>query len=90
MPMFVVERDMPGAGRLSPEQVENLTRRACEVLRNMGPKIQWLQSFVTNDKVYCIYISPDEETIRAHAEMGGFPANSIQEVTTVIDPSGTC
>lgn len=90
MPMFVVERDMPGAGKLSPEEVQGLIRRSCEVIRNMGPEIQWIQSFVTDNKVYCIYLSPDEETIRAHAEMGGFPANSIQEVRTVIDPSAVC
>lgn len=90
MPMFVVERDMPGAGKLSLAAMEALKRRSCEVIRNMGPEIQWLQSFVTDNKVYCIYISPDEETIRAHAEAGGFPANSIQEVRTVIDPAATC
>lgn len=90
MPMYVVERDMPGAGKLGPEEVQALTRRACEVIRNMGPQIQWLQSFVTNDKVYCIYMSPDEETIREHAELGGFPANSIQEVKTIIDPTAGC
>jgi hypothetical protein len=81
---------MPGAGQLSPDEVRGLTRRSCEVIRNMGPDIQWLQSFVTDNKVYCIYMSPDEETIREHAELGGFPANSIQEVRTVIDPSATC
>lgn len=90
MPMFVVERDMPGAGGLSAETVQELTERACAVLRNMGPEIQWLESFVTDNKVYCIYISPDEETIRAHAEISGFPANSIQEVRSIIDPAAGC
>ena len=90
MPMFVVERDMPGVGQLTSDQVRELTQRSCEVIRNMGPEIQWIQSFVTDHKVYCIYMSPDEETIRAHAEAGGFPANSIQEVRTVIDPTAVC
>ena len=90
MPMFVVERDMPGAGMFTPEQVQQLTEKSCQVLRNMGPDIQWIQSFVTDNKVYCIYMSPDEETIRIHAEIGGFPANSIQEVRSVIDPSTAC
>ena len=90
MPMFVVERDWPEAGKFTAEQVQLLTERSCQVLRNMGPDIQWIQSFVTDNKVYCIYMSPDEETIRIHAEIGGFPANSIQEVRSVIDPSTAC
>lgn len=90
MPMFVVERDWPGAGNFTGDQLQQLTDKSCQVLRNMGPDIQWIQSFVTDNKVYCIYMSPDEETIRVHAELGGFPATSIQEVRSVIDPSTAC
>lgn len=87
MPKFVIERELPGAGKLTPEQLQGVSQKSCSVLRTLGPQIQWVQSFVTENKIYCIYISPDEETIRRHAEMGGFPANSIQEVRTVIDPT---
>ncbi len=87
MPKFVIERELPGAGKLTPEQLQGVSQKSCSVLRTLGPQIQWVQSFVTENKIYCIYISPDEETIRRHAEMGGFPANSIQEVRAVIDPT---
>ena len=87
MPKFVIEREIPGAGKLTPEQLQGVSQKSCSVLRELGPQIQWVQSFVTDNKIYCIYISPDEETIRRHAEMGGFPANSIQEVRGVIDPT---
>ena len=87
MPKFVIERELPGAGSLTPEQLQGVSQKSCSVLRNLGPDIQWLQSYVTDNKIYCIYISPDEATIRKHAEMGGFPANSIQQVRTVIDPT---
>jgi hypothetical protein len=87
MPKFVIERELPGAGTLTPEQLQGVSEKSCSVLRELGPQIQWVQSFVTDDKIYCIYISPDEETIRRHAQMGGFPANSIQEVKAVIDPT---
>ena len=87
MPKFVIERELPGAGKLTPEQLQGVSQKSCNVLRSLGPEIQWVQSFVTDDKIYCIYISPDEATIRKHAEQGGFPANSIQQVRTVIDPT---
>jgi Protein of unknown function (DUF4242) len=87
MPKFVIERELPGAGSLTPDQLKGVSQKSCSVLRSLGPDIQWVQSYVTDNKSYCIYISPDEATIRKHAEMGGFPANSIQEVRVVIDPT---
>jgi hypothetical protein len=87
MPKFVIEREIPGAGELTPEQLQAISQKSCSVLKSMGPQIQWLQSFVTDNKIYCIYIAPDEETVRQHAQQGGFPANSIARVRTVIDPT---
>jgi len=87
MPKYVIERDIPGAGNLSPEDLQGISQKSCSVLRNMGPQIQWVQSYVTGDKVYCVYIAPDEASIRQHAEQGGFPANRISEVKTTIDPT---
>ena len=87
MPKYVIEREIPGAGSLTPEQLQGVSQTSCGVLTAMGPHIQWVQSFVTGDKVYCIYIAPDEEAIREHATRGGFPANSIQEIKAVIDPT---
>ena len=87
MPKFVIERDVPGAGRLSPQQIRDLSRKSCGVLKEMGPQIQWLQSYVTDDKLYCVYIAPDEQAVRKHAEMGGFPANRIARVAAIIDPT---
>ena len=87
MPKFVIERELAGAGRLSPEELQALSRRSCKVLSGMGSKIQWLQSFVTGDKLYCVYIAPDKDAVRLHAQQGGFPANAICEVRTVIDPT---
>ena len=87
MPTFVIERQIPGAGRLSPEELQAISQKSCSVLRELGPGIQWQQSFVTADKIYCVYIAPDEDAIRAHAERGGFPADSIARVTGVIDPT---
>lgn len=87
MPKFVIEREIPGAGALTPEQLQAISQTSCGVLNNMGPKIQWLQSYVTDNKVYCIYIAPDEATVREHANLGGFPANNIAEVKSVIDPT---
>ena len=87
MPKFVIEREIPGAGKLTPEQLQAVSQKSCSVLNTLGPQIQWVQSYVTDNKIYCIYISPDEATVRKHAEMGGFPANSIQEVRAVIDPT---
>ncbi len=87
MPKFVIEREIPGAGKLSPEQLKAISQKSCGVLRELGPQIQWLGSYVTGDKIYCIYISPDEATIKKHAQMGGFPANSIAQVRSMIDPT---
>ncbi|MGD0482874.1 MAG: DUF4242 domain-containing protein [Terracidiphilus sp.] len=87
MPKFVIEREIPGAGKLTPEQLQAISQKSCGVLKSMGPHIQWLQSFVTDNKIYCIYIAPDEETVRQHAQQGGFPANSIARVRSVIDPT---
>ena len=87
MPKYVIERDMPGAGNLSAEELRGASQTSCNVLRNMGPEIQWVHSYVTGDKIYCVYISPNEEMIREHAQQGGFPANRISEVKTMIDPT---
>ena len=87
MPKYVIEREMPGVGNLSPEELQGASQTSCAVLSEMGPKIQWIQSYVTGDKIYCIYIAPDEETIREHAKRGGFPANSVTEVKAIIDPT---
>ena len=87
MPKFVIEREIPGAGKLSPEQLQAISQTSCGVLREMGPQIQWLQSFVTDDKIYCVYIAPDEAAVRKHAQMGGFPANQISQIRAVIDPT---
>jgi len=87
MPKYVIEREIPGAGNLSPEQLKAVSQTSCGVLRNLGPQIQWVNSFVTADKIYCIYIAPNEEMVREHASQGGFPANSVSEVMTVIDPT---
>jgi hypothetical protein len=89
MPKFVIERTIPGAGKLSREQLAGITQSSCSVLKGMGPQIQWLESFVTDDKIYCIYIAPDEATVREHARLGQFPADSVQAVRTIIDPSYT-
>ena len=87
MPKFVIEREVPGAGSLTPEQLKAISQTSCGVLSKMGPSIQWVHSYVTGDKIYCIYIAPNEEMVREHAKQGGFPANSVAEVTTIIDPT---
>ena len=87
MPKYVIERDIPGAGKLTRDELRAISQKSCGVLRNLGPQIQWLESFVTPDKIYCVYIAPDENAIREHARQGGFPANRISEVRTVIDPT---
>lgn len=84
--MYVVERVIPGAGSFSPEKLQSIAQTSCGVLSKMGPKIQWLHSYVTGDKVYCIYVAPSEAMVREHAKQGGFPANSVSEVTTIISP----
>jgi hypothetical protein len=87
MPKFVIERDIPGAGKMSPTELKAVSRKSCGVLSSLGPNIQWIQSYVTGDKIYCIYHATDESLVRRHAELGGFPANKISAVTSVIDPS---
>jgi len=87
MPKFVIERDIPDAGKLSPQQLQAISQKSCGVLQEMGPRIQWVQSYVTDDKIYCVYIAPDEETVRQHAQQGGFPANRVAQVRSVIDPT---
>ena len=87
MPKFLIERESPGAGDLSPEQLQTVANTSCNVLQKLGPQIQWIESYVTGDKVYCVYIAPNEDLIREHARQGGFPANRISEIKTVIDPT---
>jgi hypothetical protein len=87
MPKFVIEREIPEAGKLTPEQLKAISQTSCGVLRDMGPQIQWIHSYVTDDKIYCVYIAPDEETVRQHAQAGGFPANKVSQVRAVIDPT---
>ncbi len=87
MPKFIIERNIAGAGRLSPAELSAISQKSCTVLRQLGPSIQWVQSYVTGDKVYCVYIAPNAEIIREHARAGGFPADSISEVKTIIDPT---
>ncbi|HEY1985339.1 MAG TPA: DUF4242 domain-containing protein [Terracidiphilus sp.] len=87
MPKFVIEREIPEAGKLPPETLKAISQKSCGVLRELGPQIQWVESFVTDDKIYCVYIAPDEATVRQHAEMGGFPANRISQVRATIDPT---
>ena len=87
MPKFVIERDLPGAGKLSPAELKAISQKSCGVLRELGPAIQWQESFVTDDKIYCIYLADSETAIREHASRGGFPANRISQVRTMIDPA---
>ena len=87
MPKYVIEREIPGAGDFTPEQLKAISQTSCGVLRNLGPQIQWLHSYVTDDKIYCVYIAPNEESVRQHAQQGGFPANRISQVRTIIDPT---
>jgi len=87
MPKFVIERDIPGAGKLTAAELNAISRKSCGVLRDMGPEIQWVQSYVTDNKVYCVYIAPDADAVREHARRGGFPANSVVPVRAVMDPT---
>jgi len=87
MPKYIIEREIPGAGELSADDMKGISQKSCSVLKNLGPQIQWVESYVTDNKVYCVYIAPDEEMIRQHADQGDFPANSISEVKTIIDPT---
>jgi cell division inhibitor SulA len=87
MPKFVIEREIPGAGSFTPEQLQAISQTSCGVLRKLGSEIQWLHSYVTDDKIYCVYIAPNEELVREHAMQGGFPANRVSQVKTIIDPT---
>jgi hypothetical protein len=87
MPKYLIEREIPGAGSLSPEQLQAISQKSCGVLRHLGPQIQWVESYVTDDKVYCVYLAPNAELIREHAQQGGFPAQRISEVRRMIDPT---
>lgn len=87
MPKYVIEREIPGAGQLTAEQLKGISQTSCGVLSQMGPSIQWLHSYVTGDKIYCVYIAPNEEMVREHASKGGFPSNRVSEVKTIIDPT---
>jgi Protein of unknown function (DUF4242) len=87
MPKYVIEREIPGAGKLSAQELKGISQKSCGVLSGMGPQIQWLQSYVTADKLYCVYIAPTEEMVREHARQGGFPANRVSEVKSIIDPT---
>jgi hypothetical protein len=89
MPKYVIERVVPGAGKMSAEDLKALSQKSCNVLSNMGPQIQWIQSYVTDNKIYCIYVAPNEEMIREHARLGGFPANQVSSVKTIIDPTSS-
>lgn len=86
MPKYVIEREIPGAGKLTAEQLKAISQTSCRVLDKMGPQIQWIHSYVTTDKIYCVYIAPNEEMVREHAKQGGFPANSVSPVSEIIDP----
>ena len=87
MPKFLIEREIPGAGSLTPEQLQAISEKSCNVLSDMGPKVQWVHSYVTDDKITCVYIAPDEDTVREHARRGGFPANRVSRVSSIIDPT---
>ena len=87
MPKYVIERELPGAGQLSAADLQGISAKSCGVLQKMGPTIQWVHSYVTGDKIYCVYIAPNEALVREHARQGGFPANKVSEVRTVIDPT---
>jgi hypothetical protein len=87
MPKYLIEREIPGAGKLTPQELRAISEKSCSVLQRLGPQIQWVHSYVTGDKVYCVYVAPSEELVRKHAQEGGFPANKISEITNVIDPT---
>ncbi|NVN91654.1 MAG: DUF4242 domain-containing protein [Desulfuromonadales bacterium] len=87
MPKYVIEREIPGAGNIGPEDLKAISQKSCSVLSGLGPQIQWVQSYVTDDKIYCVYIAPNKEMVQEHAKQGGFPANSVAEVKCMIDPT---
>jgi len=87
MPKYLIEREIPGAGRMSPQELQSVAEKSCSVLRNLGPQIQWVHSYVTDNKIYCVYIAPNEQMVREHARQGGFPANRVSRIDAVIDPT---
>jgi hypothetical protein len=87
MPKYVIEREIPGAGNIGPQDMQGISQKSCSVLQELGPQIQWVQSYVTEDKIYCVYIAPNKEMVLEHAKRGGFPANSVAEVKRMIDPT---
>ncbi len=87
MPKYLIEREISGASKLSPEELRGISQKSCGVLRNMGPQIQWVQSYVTDDKIYCVYIAPNEDAVREHASQGGFPANRVSRISSISDPT---
>jgi hypothetical protein len=87
MPKYVIEREIPNAGSLTQDQILGISQKSCGVLKNLGPQIQWIESYVTQDKIYCVYIAPNEAMVREHAKLGGFPANRVSEVKRIIDPT---
>ncbi len=87
MPRFVIERGLPGAGKLSAQELKGISQKSCSVLRELGPEINWIESFVTDDRIYCVYVAPDEQMVREHATRGGFPADSVAQVRAVISPT---
>jgi hypothetical protein len=89
MPKFVIEREIPGVGKLSSDDLQSISEKSCDVLRVLGPEIQWVESYVVDEKIYCVYIAPNEELIREHAKRGGFPANKVSQVRAIIDPTSS-
>jgi hypothetical protein len=87
MPKFVIEREIAGVGKLPKQELQAISQKSCSVLQSMGPQIQWVQSYVTDDKIYCVYVAPDAEAVREHARRGGFPANVVSRVRTILDPT---
>ncbi len=87
MPKYLIERNIPGASKLSQQELQSISQKSCSVLNKMGPQIQWVQSYVAGDKIYCVYIAPDEQMVREHAQQGGFPANVVSEIKSIIDPT---
>jgi hypothetical protein len=87
MPKFIIEREIPGAGQLTSNELQAISQKSCSVLQELGPQVQWVHSYLTDNKIYCVYIAPDEAAVRKHAEMGGFPANKVSEIRSVIDPT---
>jgi hypothetical protein len=87
MPKFIIEREIPGAGQLTSNELQAISQKSCSVLQELGPQVQWVHSYLTDNKIYCVYIAPDEAAVRKHAELGGFPANKVSEIRSVIDPT---